>query len=111
VTARGVVPARGHLSYCGTCGGVIAFAEEYRPGRIAQVEADRVTLAVTAHFTLFPECRPGNTFEGRTVDACRCARPMRIPREDGLFCARCDGRIAPDVAGWPRRRAGRGGAR
>ena len=111
MTAWGVTPARGRLRFCGTCGAVVAFAEERRPGVVEQAEADRATLGINVHFTLYPECRRGSTFEGEAIAACRCRRAMRLPREHGLFCARCDGLISPDVAGEPRRRSRRKGGR
>lgn len=113
MTAWGLTPARGRRCYCGTCGAVIVFREERRLRPDANEEADRVTLAVEAHLGSSPGCREGATFEGRTVVACRCKAPLRLPREDGLVCARCEGVIAPDVGAVtaprrPRRRRGGG---
>jgi hypothetical protein len=104
VTAWGVAPAQGRLRFCGTCGGVVGFAEERRPGRVSSAEAGGLLLAVEAHFALFPECRKGSTFEGSLISACRCRRPMRLPRAEGLFCSRCDGLISPEVAAQPQER-------
>jgi hypothetical protein len=111
MTVWGATPARGRLRFCGTCGAAVAFVEERRPGSAVQVEVNRVSLAVGAHFVLFPECCKGSTFEGSEIVACRCRRPMRLPRETGLYCARCDGLISPDVAGMPRYRSRKGGGR
>jgi hypothetical protein len=99
VTAWGIAPARGRRHYCGHCGSVLVFVEERRPASLVQAEANKLTLGVEAHFTLFPECRGASTFQGHDTLACRCRRPLRLPREEGLCCARCDGFIAPDLAG------------
>jgi hypothetical protein len=106
VTAWGVIPARGHRCYCGTCGLAIAFREERRLRSAVESELDRVTLVIQGHLVSSARCRAGGTFEGRVVVACRCEKPLRLPREDGLFCARCEGVVAPDVAivAAPRRR-------
>jgi len=114
MTAWGATPARGRRCYCGTCGVVIAFREEVRLRAAMDAELDRVTLAVEGHLRSSPRCRGGGTFEGRTVGACRCEKPLRLPREDGLFCARCEGVVAPDVAAValaPRHRRSRKGDR
>ena len=98
MTAWGVAPAHGCLVYCGRCGEQASFHETLRPRALAQAEADRVTLAVQRHFRRSPLCRRADTFEGRQLTACRCAEPVRIPREDGLYCARCEGLLGPHVA-------------
>jgi len=98
VTAWGVAPARGRLVYCAGCGKEAAFHQTFRPRDLVQAEADRVTLAVQRHFRRSPLCRRAETFEGRELTACRCAEPVRIPREDGLYCARCEGLLGPHVA-------------
>lgn len=98
MTAWGLTPARGHRCYCGTCGATIVFREERRLRSDVDGEQDRVLLAVQAHLEASARCRGGGTFEGRTVVACRCKAPLRLPREEGLVCARCEGLVAPDVA-------------
>ena len=110
----GRAPAHGCTVYCGRCGAQIAFREERRPSALAQAEAERVTLAVQKHFRSSPFCRAATTFEGRDMVACRCDEPMRLPRGNGLYCARCEGLIGPHVAvppPTPRRRTCDGGAR
>jgi hypothetical protein len=112
MTAWGVAPARGCLVYCGRCGEQAAFHETLRPRKLAQAEADQVTLAVQRHFRRSPLCRRAETFEGRDLTACRCAEPVPIPREDGLYCARCEGLLGPHVAPrTSRRRRRREGSR
>jgi hypothetical protein len=98
VTAWGVVPARGRLQFCGTCGSTITFGEKHRRGPAADAEAKRVTTAVQEHFRGSPSCQTGGTFGGREIAACRCERRIVVPREDGLFCARCEGQVAPQMA-------------
>jgi hypothetical protein len=98
VTAWGVTTARGCIVYCGRCAEHVAFHESLRQRGLAQAEADRVTLAVQRHFRRSPLCRRAETFEGRELTACRCPEPVRIPREDGLYCARCEGLLGPSVA-------------
>lgn len=97
MTAWGVTPAQGRRCYCGTCGAVIAFIHEVRIRSAVDAEKDRVTLAIEGHFRSSARCRSGGTFEGETVPACRCETPLRLPRVDGLFCARCEGVVAPEV--------------
>jgi hypothetical protein len=98
VTAWGVAPARGRLCYCGTCGAVIAFGEKLRRGPAANAQAERVTLTVQVHFRASARCAKGGTFHGGEVTACRCTRSVLVHREEGLYCARCEGLVAPHVA-------------
>ena len=98
MTAWGVAPARGCAVYCGRCGEQVAFHERLRLRERADAEADRITLAVQRHLRRSPLCRRAETFEGRELTACRCAEPVPIPREDGLYCARCEGLLGPSVA-------------
>ena len=105
MTSWGVAPARGQLLFCRDCGAIIIFREERRPAAAAQEEADRVTLAVEKHHLASRRCRSAETFEGREIVACRCPAPMRIPRQDGLFCARCEGVMGPTVAASGTRRS------
>jgi hypothetical protein len=111
VTAWGLAPARGRLHFCGTCGATIAFAEERRPGKVVDTEAERITLATQAHLSDKPLCQSGGTFQGGEIVACRCPRSVLVQREDGLYCARCEGLIAPQVAPVSQPRARSGGAR
>jgi hypothetical protein len=39
----------------------------------------------------------GGTFEGVDVAACRCGAPLQLERPKGLFCAKCNGLIAPHL--------------
>jgi hypothetical protein len=110
VTAWGVVPARGRLCYCGTCGAVIAFGEKLRRGPAANAEAARVTLAVQGHLRESARCAKGGTFNGGEITACRCSRSVLVNREDGLYCARCEGLVAPQVAPALKSRGPAGGA-
>ena len=105
MTAWGVAPAHGCIAYCGKCGEPVTFHEALRRRELADAEADRVTLAIQRHFRRSPLCRRSDTFEGRELTACRCAEPVRIPREDGLYCARCEGLLGPPVAPPTARRA------
>jgi hypothetical protein len=98
MTAWGAAPAHGCLVYCGRCGEHLAFHQSMRLRELVQAEADHATLAVQRHFRRSPLCRSAATFEGCELTACRCAEPMRIPREDGLYCARCEGLLGPQVA-------------
>ena len=107
MTAWGTAAARGCTVYCGRCGGRVAFREELRQRDLANAERDRVTHAVQAHLDSAPLCRAAETFEGREIAACRCGNPMRLPREGGLYCARCEGLLAPEVAA-PKGERGRG---
>jgi hypothetical protein len=43
-------------------------------------------------------CAKGNTFSGAEIVACRCSRAVLVARQDGLYCARCEGLVAPQVA-------------
>jgi hypothetical protein len=112
MSSWGVTPAHGRRAYCATCGAVLMFAEENRRGRIPEVETERLTLATQRHFDTSALCRRSDgTFMGGAVLACRCERRILLPREDGLYCARCEGLVAPDVAlAPPRRHARTGGA-
>jgi hypothetical protein len=91
------LPARGRLRLCGTCGGVVAFVELYGDGRVSELEGARLTLATKSHFFSSPACKDGGTFEGVDVAACRCGAPLRLERPKGLFCAKCNGLIAPHL--------------
>ncbi len=93
--STGPVPVAGRLRLCGECGGVVAFVELYGDGRMTDLEAARLTYATKAHKRASPACSGADTFDGRDVRACRCARPLRMEREQGLFCAKCNGLIAP----------------
>jgi hypothetical protein len=105
MTAWGVAPARGRLKICGTCGATLAFVEARRPGESR--EADQRMLAeVEVHLRTSATCKQAETFSGGWVFACRCERPMRVRREDGLRCGRCEGLIAPIFAPRPSPAAG-----
>lgn len=113
MTAWGVAPARGRLRLCGTCGATVAFVQAGRVGQTPE-STQRMLQAIESHLRASPKCGDAPTFAGREVLACRCARPLRLPREDGLMCARCEGLIAPEVAIPPSTRPNRratGGAR
>jgi hypothetical protein len=109
VTAWGVAPARGRIRYCGTCGGAVVFGVEKRPGKLVDGEPNRITLATQEHFRGSPRCANGNTFSGSELVACRCSRAVLVAREDGLYCARCEGLVAPQVAAVSQARRPSGG--
>lgn len=111
MTAWGVAPAHGRLHFCGTCGAAIVFGEERRRGRVAEAEAVRITTAIQGHVRASPLCRSRGTFVGREIVACRCVRRVLLPREKGLFCARCEGLVSPDLAPASQSRVRSGGAR
>jgi len=69
--------------------------ELYGDGRMSELESARLVLATRMHFVSSPACADGGTFEGADVGACRCGSPLRIERPQGLFCAKCNGLIAP----------------
>lgn len=113
MTAWGVAPARGHLQLCGCCGATVAFVQAGRAGQTPE-STQRTLQAIALHLRSSPKCENASTFAGREVLACRCVRPLRLPRDDGLMCARCEGLIAPEVASPPspqRNRRTTGGAR
>jgi hypothetical protein len=98
MTAWGVAPARGRLRICGTCGATVAFVES---GRRTPEGAMQVIRAIESHLLSSTRCRDASTFAGPEVVACRCLRPLPLPREEGLLCGRCEGLIAPEVAAAP----------
>ena len=112
MTTWGRPAARGWIVYCGWCGTPIVFHQALKPKPFAEKEADRVSVAVGRHFHGSARCRRAGTFEGREIQACRCSDAVLLPREDGLFCARCEGLLAPYVAeaGTSKRRAHVGSA-
>ena len=95
MSGRRAVAVQGRLQLCGTCGGVIAFVELYGDGRVTDLETARMLVATASHFGASPACKDGGTFEGADVGACRCLAPLRMERPRGLFCAKCNGLIAP----------------
>jgi hypothetical protein len=95
--STGPVPVRGRLQLCDTCGGVVAFVELYADGRKTELEAARLTYAARAHHLSSRDCASAGTFEGPDVSACRCAEPFRMARPQGLFCAKCNGLLAPHL--------------
>jgi hypothetical protein len=97
VTAWGVAPARGRLRLCGHCGATLTFVELGRAGAAPEAQA-RLYAAIRLHLRTYAECCDASTFSSKVITACRCNRPMRLAREDGLLCARCEGLISPDVA-------------
>ncbi len=100
----GPAPVRGRVLLCGTCGGAVVFVQLYADGRKSNAEAARLTLAIEAHAFASPRCHDGGVFDGPDVAACRCAAPLRIERPRGLFCAKCNGLIAPYLRpDWPSR--------
>jgi hypothetical protein len=64
----------------------------------------RYGAALADHMSSSFRCRNTETFLGGEITACRCERQILIQREDGLRCARCEGLVAPEVAGRRRRR-------
>jgi hypothetical protein len=113
MTTWGLPAARGWVVYCGWCGTPIVFRQAFRPKPFVDNETARVSVAVARHFHGSARCRRAGTFEGRETLACRCSEAILLPREDGLFCARCEGLLAPYVAepGTSKRRAHVEGAR
>ncbi len=114
MTAWGVAPARGRIRFCGVCGARLAFLEVGRAGATPEAHR-RLLAAVEQHLTTSAACRDATTFFGGVVVACRCERPLRLPRDEGLTCARCEGLIAPELVAGPetsraRRRSPRGSA-
>jgi hypothetical protein len=109
VTAWGLAPARGRIRFCGTCGAFVIFGLEKRPGKLLDGEANRLTLATKEHFRESPRCAKGDTFSGAEILACRCPRAVPVAREDGLYCARCEGLVAPHLAAVSQSRRPSGG--
>jgi len=102
--STGPAPVRGRVLLCGFCGGVVAFVGLYADGRKSNAEAARLTLATELHALGSPRCKGGAVFDGPDVAACRCLAPLRLERPRGLFCAKCNGLIAPYLRpDWPSR--------
>jgi hypothetical protein len=81
---------------------VIVFVELYADGRKTNAEAARLTLATKYHTEASRTCADAPAFDGPDVDACRFRVPLRMERPEGLFCAKCNGLIAPHVRpDWP----------
>lgn len=98
----GPAPVRGRVLLCCVCGGVVVFVELYADGRKCTAEADHLSRATRHHVTVSPECNSGGVFDGPDVGACRCKAPLRMERPSGLFCAKCNGVIAPHLRPeWP----------
>jgi hypothetical protein len=100
MTAWGTAPARGRFRICGTCGAKLAFVEASRPGGSLEAQ-HRMLSAIRDHLNSSSRCREAGTFSSGLILACRCERPMPLPREDGLKCARCEALISPEVAAGP----------
>jgi hypothetical protein len=100
VTAWGVAPARGRFRMCGICGARLVFVEVGRPGGPPEAER-RLLIAIREHLTSSARCRDASTFSSGVILACRCDRPLPLPREEGLMCARCEALISPEVAAAP----------
>jgi len=100
VTAWGAKPARGQFRYCDICGARLAFVPAGRAGDAPQVQ-DRLFALTQAHLQSSKRCSRAGTFSCGVIFACRCARPVRISREEGLMCARCEGLIVPECAQLP----------
>jgi len=97
-------PVHGRVLLCGVCGGPVVFIEIYADGRKSNKEAERLSLATRRHNEVSPRCKAGGVFDGPDVAACRCAVVLRIERPKGLFCAKCNGLIAPHLRpDWPPR--------
>ena len=100
--STGPVPLQGRLLLCSVCGGIVVFLEVYADGRKSNQEAERLVAATRFHISASPECKEGGVFDGPDVGACRCAVPLRFERPKGLFCAKCNGLIAPHLRpDWP----------
>jgi hypothetical protein len=101
--STGPVAAQGRVLLCSACGGVVVFVELYADGRKTNTEAERLTLATKHHVGVSPKCAGAPVFDGPDVGACRCQVPLRMERPAGLFCAKCNGLIAPHLRpNWPR---------
>jgi hypothetical protein len=96
VTAWSAKPARGQFRYCDICGARLAFVPAGRAGDAPEVQA-RLFELTQAHLQS-KGCNRAGTFSGGVIFACRCARPLRISRKEGLMCARCEGLVAPECA-------------
>jgi hypothetical protein len=100
--STGPVPARGRVLLCCVCGAAVVFVEFYADGRKSNHEAARLTRATEVHAAASARCKDGGVFDGPDVAACRCAVPLRMERPTGLFCAKCNGLIAPHLRpDWP----------
>jgi hypothetical protein len=97
MTAWSVAPARGRFRICGTCGAKLAFVEVARPSG-ATADPKQLIAVVRRHIDSSARCHNTSTFSSGMIVACRCERPMPLPREDELVCARCEGLIAPEVS-------------
>jgi len=100
MTAWGVAPARGRFRLCGICGARLLFVEIVRSAESAEAE-QRLLNGIRHHLTASARCREASTFSGGVILACRCERPIPLPRDEGLICARCEALISPEVAAQP----------
>ena len=94
----GVRPAQGRLKFCGSCGASIVFVEARQAGVRGATPIEAVMAAIGVHHGASPRCRTAETFDGEWIVACRCPCVMPVARDEGLWCARCDGRVAPALA-------------
>ena len=97
MTSWNAKPVRGQLRYCDVCGARLAFVPAGRAGDAPEVQ-ERLFALTQAHLQSSKGCGLAGTFSGGVIFACRCARPMRVSREEGLMCARCEGLVAPECA-------------
>jgi hypothetical protein len=100
--STGPVAVRGRVLLCSACGGVIVFVELYADGRKSNPQAERLTRATRFHAEVSPGCKDAPLFDGPDVGSCRCAVPLRMERPSGLYCAKCNGQLAPHLRPeWP----------
>jgi hypothetical protein len=92
------------MRFCDTCGARLVFVEVGLPGKTKEAK-QRHDAAVAAHTQSQFRCKEAQTFLGAELLACRCEARKLIQREDGLWCAQCDGLVAPEVAPPQRRDA------
>ena len=97
MTAWSAKAARGQFLYCDICGARLVFVPAGRAGDAPEVQG-RLFALTQAHLQSSKGCSRAGTFSGGVIFACRCARPSRISREEGLMCARCEGLVAPECA-------------
>lgn len=87
----GAIPAKGRIWRCGGCCEPLTFVS-HRRMRLAADEQANILRRRTDHAAASPGCRCAQPMQCDAI-GCLCPRPSSVVRDDGVYCALCNGQV------------------